>query len=317
MVPQRTVELTAWMRAHHGVITRARLLEIGVPSSSIHRFVTSGRLRPMLAGVYVSADTPVGRMQLMSAVCQLYPFAAIGFTTAGHELGFRGMTDPLVHVLVPHAATPSLAGVDGLVLHRCRRIDPVDLAGRRPDGIRLTSPPRTLFDSAALLTPAALGSAIEQALADHRCTMGTLMSTMFRLRHPRRPGAARFEEVLRSRAGLRGAARSEMEIEVRQAMAAAGLPEPEINMWMRLPDGERIQIDLAWPEHLLAVEVDHPFWHDREVEAARDKRRDRKLAAAGWLSLRLSQMDVERRLVDAVGDLRAVLLQRGWSPAAA
>ena len=221
------------------------------------------------------------------------------------------MRDERIHVLVPHGCSPDLPGVE---VHRCRRIDPVDLAGRRPDGIRLTSPPRTLFDSAAYLPEDVAASAIEQALADHRCTIVTLMSTMTRLHHPNRPGARRFEAVLLGRPALRGAARSELERSVRAAIAAAGLPAPQVNTWFRLPGVGKVQIDLAWPEWTLAVEVDHPFWHDREAEAARDKRRDRKLAVAGWLPLRISKADVDRRLADAVEDLGAVLRQRGWTP---
>ena len=317
MVQQRMLELTDWMRSHHGVVTRTRLIRLGYAPSSIHRFVASGRMRPLWPGVYVSADTAVGRLQIMTAICQLHPFAAIGFTTAGAEWGFRGMADSSIHVLVPHATTPALVHAEGLWVHRCRRIDPVDIAGTRADGIRLTSPPRTLFDCAAILDREAVASAIEQALADRRCTMETLVSTMTRLRHPRRPGALRFQQVLTSRPKLRGAARSVLEIQVRDAISAAGLPQPHANMWMRLGPGEPIRIDLAWPDQLLAVEVDHPFWHDREVEAARDKRRDRKLATQGWLPLRLSQLDVEVRLTDAVADLRTILIQRGWTPAAA
>jgi hypothetical protein len=216
---------------------------------------------------------------------------------------------------VPHSTTPEIAAE--VVVHRCRRIDPVDLALRRRDGIRLTSPPRTLFDSAALLDMDASASSVEQAIAERRCTMETLMSTLTRLHHPSRPGSRSFEAVLMSRPVLRGAARSELERSVRAAVERAGLPAPIINMRLQLPDRTWIEIDLAWPDFTLAVEVDHPFWHDREAEAAGDKRRDRKLATMGWLPQRISKIDVERRLGEAVVDLGEILVLRGWAPSAA
>lgn len=317
MVDPRTSALHRWLRTHHGVITRRRLQELGFSRSAVRWQVESGRLLPMWDGVYVDPSHERGRAQVMTGICQLYPAAAVGFTTAGREWGLRGMVDERVHILVPHATTPHVSGLPELVIHRCRRIDPVDVAGTRLDGIRLTSPPRTLFDSAAILDTDTVASAVEQALADQRCTIGTLMSTLARLRHPRRPGAQRFEEVLHSRSTLRGAARSHLELVVRKAIAAVGLPEPEINMWMRLVDGSRIQIDLAWPEHLVGVEVDHPFWHDREAEAARDKHRDLKLATMGWQCVRLSERAIEQGLAEAVADIGAVLVRRGWSPTAA
>ncbi|QGG96752.1 hypothetical protein [Actinomarinicola tropica] len=310
----RPPELGSWLRTHHGVVTRFRLLELGFASSSVGHLVRSGRLRRLWPGAFVSADVEVARPQLMSAICQLHPWAAIGFTTAGAQWGLRGMSDPVVHVLVPHAMTPAVARDPRVRVHRCRRIDPVDLAGRRSDGVRLTSPPRTLFDSAALLPVDASASSVEHALSMGLCTMPTIMSTLSRLRHPDRPGALRFEAVLASRRDLRGVARSVLEMEVRTGVAAAGLPQPILNMPFRLADGSPIVIDLAWPDHRVAVEVDHPFWHDGEREAARDKRRDRKLAAMGWISLRIPKIDVETRLAEAVADVGEVLVLRGWSP---
>lgn len=313
MADPRLDELNRWMRDHRGVVTRARLLTMGFGSSSITQLMRSGRLRPIMSGTYVSAAVEVQRLQILTAVCQRYPEVAIGFTTAGSELGFRKMVDPLIHVLTPHSLTPEIPGV---VVHRSRRIDPVDISFERRDGVRLTSPPRTLFDCASLLGEDECASAIEQAIADRRCTMETLFSTMARLRHPRRPGSTRFESVLLSRPVLRGAARSELERVVRAAIRRAGLPEPIVNMWVDLAGGP-VQIDLAWPDFMVALEVDHPFWHDREAEAARDKRRDMKLAALGWLPQRLSQIAVEKRLDEAMADLREILILRGWVPGSA
>lgn len=312
MGDHRTAALHHWLRTHHGVVTRRRLHAIGFTRSAVNWLVESGRLERMWDGVYLDPGRDRGRAQVMTGICQLYPAAAIGFTTAGSEWGFRGMRDDVIHVLMPHATTPRITGVPEVSVHRCRRIDPVDLAGRRTDGVRLTSPPRTLFDSAAMLDLDASASAVEQALADRRCSMVTLLATSRRLGHPNRPGARRFQEVLASREPLRGAARSVLEIQVREAAAALGLPQPEINMPFRLDDGTPIEIDLAWPGQLVAVEVDHPFWHDREAEAARDKRRDRKLATMGWLPLRLSKVDVDQRLDDAVADVGVTLRLRGW-----
>lgn len=301
--------LHSWLAAHHGIVTGRDLPALGLGHGDARTLVRAGHLVVVRRGIYRSPHVPLGRTQLMAAACLANPEAAIGFTTAGREWGFRRMAGAEVHVLVPHGSTPELPGIE---VHRCRRIDAVDLAGRRGDGIRLTSPPRTLFDSGAVVPEDALASAIEQAIADRRCTIGTLMSTRARLFHPNRPGAQRFDAVLQGRPALRGAARSELERTVRAAIQLAGLPAPEVNAWFVLPNGERIRIDLAWPAWRLAVEVDHPFWHDREEEAARDKRRDRKLAVAGWLSLRISKLDVDVRLADAVSDIGAVLLQRGW-----
>ena len=82
---------------------------------------------------------------------------------------------------------------------------------------------------------------------------------------------------------------------------------------MVLPDGTPAEIDAAWPDQLVALEIDHPFWHDGVVEARRDKRRDRLVAAMGWLPQRVTEADIDDRLEATLDELAAVLRQRGWS----
>ena len=77
-----------------------------------------------------------------------------------------------------------------------------------------------------------------------------------------------------------------------------------------LANGERIVVDLAWPARRVAVEVDHPFWHDGVVESARDKRRDRKLVLEGWQPLRFPELEIERALDELVADLAQILADR-------
>ncbi len=303
-----------WMVEHHGVISRRVLMTtMGLTSRQVVRLVSTERLVPMLPGVFRSPAHPDDRLRLMVAACLYHPDVAVGFTTAGQEWRFRAMTDPRVHLLVPHGVNIE---VPGAVVHRCRRIDPVDIALPRADGVRLTSPPRTLFDAAGIIGIARTASAIEQALAENRCTLATLLATDRRLNHPRRPGSSVFRRVLLSRPAWRGTARSDLEMVVLAAIRDHGLPTPMVNMRYVLHTGEVIYIDLAWPELKVAAEVDHPFWHDGAAESARDKRRDRKLAADGWLTPRLPEVDIDHNLPELMDDLLRILMVRGYQPAA-
>lgn len=303
--------LNAWLSRHHGVVDAPTMQAIGFTYARIRVLVGSGELIPMARGLYRSAAHEESDLQLMVGACLIQPNAAVGFTSAGRLLGFRAMTDPGVHILVPHGSRLNL---DGVTIHRCRRIDPVDITGERSDGIRLTSPPRTLFDSALMLGKDRTESVIEQALAEHRCRLVTLMSTAARLYHPRRPGADVFVAVLDARPVWRRAARSELERRVHKAIEAEGLPEPVVNMPYILQNGRRIEIDLAWPEWKTAVEVDHRFWHDVPLQSVRDKRRDRKLAREGWQTVRFPEREIAECLEELVQDLAAILVERGCTP---
>jgi very-short-patch-repair endonuclease len=228
----------------------------------------------------------------------------IGFTTAGQEWDLRRMRDPWIHVLVPHGRSPEMKGV---IVHRCRRIDPVDIV-QRPDGIRLTSPPRTIFDSADMLGAEATASVLEQLLNEQRITFGTITDTVQRLYHPQRPGSITMLAVIRSRPAWREALQSDLEVRVLHEMTRQELNAPVPQFRVRLPGYDHdIAIDFAWPTVKLAVEVDHPAWHDGALDSHADKGRDRKLTAVGWTTSRITNIDVDGGLRDAVADIGQIL----------
>ncbi len=196
--------------------------------------------------------------------------------------------------------------MEGIVVHRCRRIDPTDIV-QRPDGIRLTSPPRTLFDSADMIGSEATTSVLEQLLNEQRITFGTVADTVRRLYHPNRPGSKTMLDVVRSRPAWRAALQSDLEVKVLEEISMQRLPVPVTQFRIRLPDGRDIVIDFAWPNAKLAVEVDRPAWHAGAVDSHADKGRDRKLATIGWTSSRITDIDVNRGLREAVADIGRIL----------
>ena len=299
---------------HHGVAPTATLRTVGFSTAGIQRLVRDELIVPILPGVYRSTAVPDGPLQLMAAVCAADAEAAIGFTTAGRHFGYRKMgVDERVHALVPHAHTPTWPNV---VIHRCRTIDDVDITLDGDDGIRYTSPPRTVLDCAGVIGHESTESVVEQVLRDKSVTIATLMSTATRLYHHSRPGAKVLSDVLQSRPIWRQAARSELERMFRAAIEAHGLPMPRVNEKVTLPDGTVIEVDLTWLAWSLAGEVDHPFWHDGAAETHRDKRRDRKLLTMGIETMRFTDIDVEASLDESLADLEAVLRLHGWTPGA-
>lgn len=302
--------LNAFLAAHWGVVTRRLMLAHGMSRSGIEHLLGRGDLVTLARGVYRSTAWPTSSEQVMVAVCLVCPTACVASTTAARMWGFRGMSDPVIHVLVPHGSSPTVPGV---TFHRTRRLPAEDIAGRRPDGIRLTSPPRSLVDAAAVVGEAATASAVEQVLSERRLTLATLARVTDRLVHPRLPGALVMRSVLASRPPWRGAARSDLEVRVRMAIVGAGLPEPEVNLRHHMSCGQAIEIDLAWPTFRVACEVDHPFWHDGAAESHRDKQRDRRLAADGWATARITERDIAEDLSSAVADLARILVTRGWT----
>jgi very-short-patch-repair endonuclease len=58
------------------------------------------------------------------------------------------------------------------------------------------------------------------------------------------------------------------------------------------------------------LEVDHPTWHAGVEHHHRDLQRDRKAATVGWIVPRVSRIDVEGSLRDAVNDVALILRAR-------
>lgn len=297
--------MDAWFSTHLGIISAAKLVEFGCGERNVGQMVDRCELITMMPGVFRSAQWPCNREQIMAAACARNPGALIGFTTAGQVWGLRRMTDPNIHTLITHGRSPEMRGI---IVHRCRRIDPVDIV-QRPDGIRLTSPPRTLFDSADMIGREATASALEQLLNEQRVTFGTVADTLQRLYHPRRPGSSTMLAVIRSRPAWRAALQSDLEVKVLEEISKQGLPVPVTQFPMCLPSGRDIVIDFAWPEARLAVEVDHPAWHDGVVDSHADKGRDRKLGTIGWSSARITDLDVNGGLREAVTDIGSILVR--------
>jgi very-short-patch-repair endonuclease len=96
---------------------------------------------------------------------------------------------------------------------------------------------------------------------------------------------------------------------VRDALAAAGLDaEPQYRL--RLPNGNTAYLDLALVESRLDIEIDPAATHSGPAAVAADKARDIQVTLAGWLPVRFTDEDVDRRLRNIVGYVRALHHQR-------
>ncbi len=124
-------------------------------------------------------------------------------------------------------------------------------------------------------------------------------------RHRGAPGSRRAATTL---ALCDPRAESPPESCLRTILVGAGLPPP-IPQFPVVVNGILIaRADLAWPDLRLAIEYDGS-WHAHPDQLARDRRRLRALAAAGWYVYHVTAADL--RDPDAlVADIRAVLARR-------
>jgi very-short-patch-repair endonuclease len=203
----------------------------------------------------------------------------------------------------------SLIALPGVVVHRCHLIDPADIVVR-PDGIRLTSVPRTLFDLATVLRDETLESVVEQALRLQLTDVGELRRIGQRLRTQGRNGSARFGRLLDTLSPTARPVESDLELIVERALVHAGLPRPIRQHPFTLSNGSSIRVDFYWPEFALVLEVDHDEWHGSREDRAADKQRDRHLQRVGVQTVRITDGDVATRLAEVINDLFAIIAHR-------
>ena len=298
------VELLDWLETHHGIVSRSQLARFGITDRQIHSLLATKRLVSYVHGAYRLGGAPQTDQQLAALACSVGLDVIVSHTWAGRAWGFRRLgTDQRVHVSI---AGQNHRRLPGVVIHRTHRIDAVDIV-ERSDGIRVTSPPRTVFDLAGMLSDTALESIVEQVIHDGLATIPTLMATGRRLRQRGRNGSARYGRVLGSRPAWLKPVESDLELVVERAIVDAGLPRPLRQHDIRLPGGNQIRVDFYWSPERVVLEIDHVTWHGGKLDLTADKRRDRQLRRLGIDTIRATDEDVRHGLSALLEDLGSIL----------
>ena len=170
-------------------------------------------------------------------------------------------------------------------------------------GIPVTTVARTLLDLAAVLQPHELDRALERAEALRLSDRTPLVALLER--HRGRRGTVNLRAAIRE--GLRPAVtRSELERRFLTFVDEARLPRPQTNVWLDV-GGERLEVDCAWPEQRVIVELDSRAYHQTTAAFERDRKRDRKVQAAGWRPIRVTDRALREEVEVLRGELVALL----------
>jgi very-short-patch-repair endonuclease len=243
--------------AQHGVASREQLLAHGAGVHAIDRRVRTGRFTVVFRGVYAighAALSDLGRLH--AALLAAGAGAVVSHHAAAALHRILPALPPFVDVTVagrPRRSRP------GLRIHGTRDPPPtVQLAG-----VAVTTPLRTLQDLRSVLRPAALERACAEALVRNLVTHEEL--EIARLVAP----------------GEAAPTRSALERRFVSLVRKAGLPRPLINTTIG-----PYEVDFAWPEERVVVELDGWSAHGHRFAFERDRARDADLVARGYLVLR-------------------------------
>lgn len=293
--------IAALAAANDNIVDRAELLGLGATDKSIGTRCRRRQLRTLHAGVYLfGAAEPTWRQRVRAGTRAAGPssMAASGTVLALRELD--GAIEGQVEVIVPRDGSPRPRGVR---VHRPRR------AVLRPhfvDGIPVAPIERALLDYASGASVELVERVVESALLKRLTTEARIWLTIAEFSSFGCRGTTRLKGVMMNRPDGKPA-RSVLEILVLDVLRKAGVPLPTRNHDVTV-DGKVVgEIDLAWIARMFALEADGAAFHSTSTQRKKDKARQQKLEALGWVFLRVTWFDLVTRPEWIVSEVRAML----------
>jgi hypothetical protein len=288
-------------KTQFGLIRRDQLCELGFTDEAIEWMVRSGQLDRLHAGVFAFAGTPaVWEQAALAAVFAGWPDAVLSHRAAAWLWDLVDHPDDLIDLVGPRSKAPRPAGV---AVHRSMDLAPHHVTRRR--GIFVTTPMRTLVDLGAV-RPDLVADAVERALLTKVLSHLAIERALDEVARRGRAGAGVLRRVMDTRALGKDRPESLLEVRMARLMLEYGLPVFIYQHRVRLP-GRRhpVRVDFAYPELMLAIEVDGFRHHSTPEQLAADAARQEALEALGWKVIRFTWTQVVRRPAWVARQLKA------------
>ncbi len=286
-----------------GLVTWWQLIRLGATRTEIQTRVRSGLLVRVYVGVYfvgyVREDAPA---QAMAAVLACGPQACLSFSSAAFLWGLSKRWETPPEITVPG----NRQSRKDIRIHRSRTLTRRDI--RHHQGIRVTSPARTVLDIAPRLDDLRLARAVNDARHDHKMSVGQLADVLDRNRN--HAGVARLRPYTTI---TTGPTRSEFEDRFQLAAREYALPPHEVNVIV-----EGMLVDVLFRAERVIVELDSWEFHSDWDAFHTDRERSNAAVAAGYHPFRLTWEDLTERTEEVMVRLSQFLAEqrrRPWSEA--
>jgi very-short-patch-repair endonuclease len=238
-------------------------------------------------GVFKLGSTKPNLDQLeMAAILAAGQGAVLSHASAARRLGLDVPAIDSVQVTIPASrVAPKLTGVR---VSRSRELTERDVTRRGP--FRLTHLARTMIDLASVLDAGWLRATLDSALRQKQTNFAWISRALNNDGRGRR-GAKRLRTLLTEHRLQDEIPDSALESLAMELARATGR-KPRLH-WNIVERGRLIaEVDFAWPEVRLCVELDGWAEHGTRAAFVHDRLRDRTLLKLGWMVLRYTWYDV-------------------------
>jgi very-short-patch-repair endonuclease len=278
--------------AQHLVVELAQLVELGWSASAVRKRASTGLLHRCYRGVYSLVPPRLLKREgrWMAAVLACGPGAVLSHRSAGALHAVRPYNGTKIDVTIPGRVH---RGQPGIVIHRSTTLAEADTTDL--DGIACTTVARTLFDLADVTRRRGLERAFDQSEILEAFDL-TAMQDQLERNRGRRRASGLVKVVLNEHYIGSTPTLSWFEERLLPITRSLGIPDPEVNQWLILPDGgAAIKPDFMWRQQRLIIETDGAKTHGTRQAFESDRRRDQRLVLAGWRVIRITWRQLKRR----------------------
>lgn len=294
---QRDLLATGQIVAQHGLITRAQALALGFTRHQIQGRLNSGAWVAAERGVYRHhLHRPSWHNRLLA--CCLATGGVASHRSAAALWALDGCRPGPLEVTIPATVRIDRPAVR---IHRTTQWG--EIAMRTKEGIPATGVERTVLDLGSVVSPGRLRQAVDDARRRQLTDWPRLVQALTSQGRRGRSGTAALRALLDHYLAQGSVPRSDWSNLVADTLAAAGLPRPALE-YPVIGDGFRAELDLAYPDRLLGLELDSLAWHFNHESFHADPIRRNRLTTLGWRILTFTWsefVDHPERLVATVG----------------
>jgi very-short-patch-repair endonuclease len=297
----------------HALISLEQLEDLAVTRRQRERLLASGQIIRVAHDVYRLSGAPfTWQARIKAAQLAVGSDAIVSHRSAAALYGLDGFDQQrIIHLSIPAKRSPRQPA--NVRLHRCFDYDLIKPEQRQ--GIAVTDPARLVLDLyAGEPNPEVARRGLFSARKKKLTTQTALDECLARhARHGRR-GIARFRADL-GLYGRIGCPETGFEDSLARLLLGAGLPEPQVQHWVRTPGG-RYRIDVAFPEFLVGIEGKSRKDHLTDEAFESDPIRDANLAIAGWIIIHVTWAQLQSDPDGVIRRVRRALRSRGLLVAA-
>jgi very-short-patch-repair endonuclease len=281
------------------MVSTKQLRGLGFTKDSIAGWEVRGALHRLHRGVYAVGHTAITkRGRWMAAVLASGDEAVLSHRSAAALWGIYGSGTGEAHVTLPRKTRSqrSIRRHFGAL-----REDERDVI----DGIPVTTAARTVLDLAADKGEVAAETALREM--EYLGLYGPVSLPALLEGYPRHRGTPIVRVCLdRLRDDPGGRIRSTLEESFLPFLDEHRIPRPRLNAWISIGD-HRFQVDCLWPDARLVGELDGFASHGTKRAFRKDRKRDRRLAAHGFHTIRITEDQLLDEPSEVAADLRILL----------